>query len=332
MGISIKGRHPLEGASPMSVVLTPDQITSKYGKLFCKGIYTLVDEKNGVATIIEECMAKGPVEWDAANRKRAGGALTGVRVEGTTLIMDAIIGEREVSFGPASKDVGGQGLRSLRIDGERVITTWVGLAGASVGIGACMPQGPGTIEAVYPDDVKIGGAHRVEVSVVTPRLVRVIYAVDDTDTKEKGASWVLMLKLAREMKMGHYLEHKIVQLNPNVPEKTTNCVAVGVSFAVPEKDVPALTEQVIRYIRDNTYSENTTLAVFQGLRIPEEVIEYGRRAKREILKVEDARKVAERNGVRLIEVTGKRGTIGAVAGIGCFDLGLEAAGLPEDFP
>ncbi len=314
----------------MSVTLTPDQITAKYGRLFCKGLYTLVDEKNGVATIIEECSAKGPVEWDAANRRRAGGVLTDIRVEGTTLIMDAVIGEREVNFGPASKDVGGQGLKALRVDGDRVITTWVGLAGASVGIGACMPQGPGTIEAVYPDDVKIGGAHRVEVSVVTPKLVRVIYAVDDTDTKEKGASWVLMLQMAREIKLGHHLEHKIVQLNPNVPEKTTNCVAVGVSFAVAEKDIPALTEQVIKFIKDHTYSENTTLAIFQGLKVPDEVVEYGRRAKREILKVEDARQVAERNGVQLVNVTGDRGTIGAVAGIGCFDLGMEAAGLPED--
>ncbi|MBI0582761.1 MAG: DUF1743 domain-containing protein [Methanomassiliicoccus sp.] len=314
----------------MSIVMAPDEITKKYGKMFCKGIYTLVDESNGVATIIEECIAKGPVEWDAVNRRRAGGALTDVRVEGTTLIMDAIIGEREVRFGPASKDVGGQGLRSLRVEGDKVITTWVGLAGASVGIGACMPQGPGTIEAVYPDDVKIGGAHRVEVSVVTPKLVRVIYAVDDTDTKEKGASWVLMLNLARSATVGHYLEHKIVQLNPNVPEKTTNCVAVGVSFAVAEKDVPALTDFVVGFIREHTVSDNTTLAIFQGLRVPEEVREYGLRAKREIFKVEDARKVAERNGVRLVEVTGKRGTIGAVAGIGCFDMGLLAAGLPED--
>jgi len=314
----------------MSVVLSPDEVAKKYGKLFCKGVYTMVDEKNGVARIIEECMAKGPVEWDAANRRRAGGALTSVRVEGTTLIMDAIIGERDVRFGPASKDVGGQGLKSLRVEGDKVITTWVGLAGASVGIGACLPQGPGTIEASYPDDAKIGGAHRVEVSITTPKLVRMIYAVDDTDTKEKGASWVLMLRMARECPIGHYLEHKIAQLNPNVPEKTTNCVAVGVSFAVAEKDVPALTDYVIRFIKENTFSDNTTLAIFQGLKVPDEVTEYGYRAKREIFKIEDARKAAERNGVRIVEVTGKRGTIGAVAGIGCFDMGPKAAALPED--
>lgn len=314
----------------MSIVLSPDQVTKKYGKLFCKGIYTMVDEKNGVATIIEECIAKGPVEWDAVNRRRAGGALTDIKVEGTTLIMNAIIGEREVKFGPASKELGGQGLKAVRIDGDRVITTWVGLAGASVGIGACLPQGPGTIEATYPEDAKIGGAHRVEVSITTPKLVRVIFAVDDTDTKEKGASWVLMLRMARECPVGHYLEHKIIQLNPNVPEKTTNCVSVGVSFAVAEKDIPALTDHVLRFVKDNTFSDNTTLAIFQGLKIPAEVEDYGHRAKREIFRIEDARKVADRNGVTIIEVTGKRGTIGAVAGIGCFDMGLKAAALPED--
>lgn len=315
----------------MSQILRPDDIAKKYGKMFCRGIYTLVDEDNGKAMIIEECSAKGPVEWDAANRRRAGGALTDVRVEGTTLIIDAIIGEREVRFGPASKDLGGQGLKSLKVEGDHVRTTWVGLAGASVGIGACMPQGPGVIEAVYPDDAKIGGAHRIEVSVVTPKMVRVIYAVDDTDTKEKGASWVLMLKLANSAPLGHYLEHKIIQLNPDVPEKTTNCVAVGVSFAVEPKDLDALTEYVVNFVRENTFSENTTIAVYQGLVIPEGAKEYGLRAKKEIMKVEDAVKAAEANGIRLIEVTGKRGSIGAVAGIGCFDMGIAAAGLPGDF-
>jgi methanogenesis imperfect marker protein 11 len=315
----------------MTVKMTPDEIRQKYGKLFCRGIYALVDEKNGVAQIIEECSAKGPVEWDAMNRKRAKGVLRDIRVEGTTLIMDTIIGEGEVNFGPASKDVGGQGLKALKVEGDLVKTTWVGLAGASVGIGACMPQGPGTIMAEYPEDAKIGGAHRIEVIVTLPKMVRIIIAVDDTDTKEKGASWSMLLSVARECTIGHMLEHKIVQLNPNVPEKTTNCVAVGVSFAVEEKDV----EKLIAYFHDNikrlTFSKETMMVVFQGLKVPKEVEEYGLRAKKDILTIDIATGVAKRNGLRLIEVTGRRGTIGAVAGIGCFDLGIKAAGLPEDF-
>jgi methanogenesis imperfect marker protein 11 len=315
----------------MVVTLRPDEIEKRYGKLFCRGIYTLVDERNDVAQIIEECSAKGPVEWDAVNRKRAGGVITDIRVEGTTLIMDTIIGEREVRFGPASKDLGGQGLKALIVDGEKVRTTWVGLAGASVGIGACMPQGPGTICAEYPDDAKVGGAHRIEVTVTTPKLIRAIIAVDDTDTKERGASWVLLLKTARACPFGHFLEHKIVQLNPDVPEKTTNCVSVAVSFAVKETELEPLVQWFVERLREGTSSAQTTMAVFQGLRVPPGLVHYGLRAKREILTASQGRRAADENGVRLIMVTGDRGTIGAVAGIGCFDLGLRAAGLPEDF-
>lgn len=315
----------------MVQVLKPEEVTDRYGRMFCRGVYTLVDERNGVAQVREECSARGPVEWDACNRKRAGGAMTKVTVEGNTIIMDTIIGEGEVRFGPASKDLGGQGLRSLIVDGDKVRTTWVGLAGASVGIGACLPQGPGTISAEYPDEVHIGGAHRVEVTIVTPKLVRVIIAVDDTDTKQQGASWSMVLKVARECPVGTLLEHKIVQLNPNVPEKTTNCVSVGVSFAVREKDLPALLAYFKEALRKNTFSQETTMAYFVGLRIPKELEEYGWRAKSVIYNIGQARDVASRNGVEVVEITGRRGTIGAVAAIGCFDLGVRAAGLPEDF-
>ncbi|MBN1109487.1 MAG: DUF1743 domain-containing protein [Methanomassiliicoccales archaeon] len=311
--------------------LSPEEVTKRYGRLFCRGVFTLIDEGNGVAQVIEECSAKGPVEWDACNRKRAGGAITDITVEGNTIIMDAIIGEGELHFGPASKDVGGQGLRSVVVDGDEVRTTWVGLAGASVGVGACMPQGPGTIAVEYPDDVRIGGAHRVEVTVVTPKLIRAIISVDDTDTKERGASWSMLLQVARECPVGHFLKHKIIQLNPNVPEKTTNCVSVGVSFAVKESDLPDLLAYFQEKLRERTYSQETTMAYFVGLRIPPELEEYGWKAKSVIYKPHQALEIARRNGVELVEITGKRGTIGAVAAIGCFDLGVKAAGLPEDF-
>jgi methanogenesis imperfect marker protein 11 len=315
----------------MTKILNPEEIRQRFGQYFCRGIYTLVDEKHGVAQIIEECSAKGPVEWDAVNRKRAQGAITRIRVEGTTLIMDTIIGEGELKFGAASKDVGGQGLRSLKIDGDNVRTAWVGLAGASVGVGACMPQGPGTICAEYPDEIKIGGAHRIEVTVVTPKLVRVIIGVDDTDTREKGATWASVLKLARACPIGHFLEHKIIQLNPEAPNKTTNCTSSAVSFAVPEKEVESLVQYFVESVRKETFSDNTVVAAFVGLKVPEPLVKYGWEAKSILYSVDSAFLVAERNGVRIIEITGRNGAIGAVSAIGCFDLGLRAAGLPEDF-
>jgi len=314
----------------MTVILTPDDVRGKYGRLFCQGLYTMVDEKNGKALILERCTAKGPVEWDAVNRRRAGGAVEDIRVEGSDLLITAVIGSRPINFGPAAKDVGGQGLKSVEVEGDEVVTTWAGLAGASVGIGACLPQAPGVISSEYPDDAKIGGAHGIEVRIRTPKMVRMVYGVDDTDTKEKGASWALMLQMAREATIGQYVEHKIVQLNPDVPEKTTNCVSVAVTFAVEEAKADQLTEWVASYIKERTLSDNTVLAVFQGISVPEPLKRYGLKAKANILDVEEARRAAAEGGVRLIEITGPRGAIGAVAAVGCADMGWKAAGLIGD--
>lgn len=315
----------------MSKILTPEEVTERFGEHFCQGFFTLVDEENGIAQVIDVCIAKGPVEWDAVNRRKAGGVITGVRVEGTTLIMDALIGEGEVNFGPASTDLGGQALKALQVEGDTVKTTWVGLAGASVGVGACLPQAKETIQTEYPDDLKIGGAHKVEVTISTPKMIRVIYAVDDTDTKEEGASWAMMLQLARSCPHGKFLEHKIIQLNPNVPNKTTNCVSVGISFAVEEKNLQELTEYVIEFVREHTVSEDTVLSIFKGLKVPEELVQYGLRAKKDIITVEEAERMAEKTGLEVVEITGREGIIGALAGIGCFDMRLRSAALPEDF-
>ena len=315
----------------MTQILRPDEVRNKYGQLFCKGFLTMVDEENGIAQIVEKCIARGPGEWDVVNRKRSGGVIKDIRMNGHTLIMDTIIGEKELTFGPVSSDVGGQGLAALKVEGDRVRTTWYGIAGASVGIGACIPQCEDVIETVYPDDFKIGGANVAHVDIITPKMVRVIIGVDDTDTKEKGASWVTALKMGNQTPVGKFIDHKIIQLNPKVPSKTTNCCSTAVSFAVREEEIPALIEYCVDFVRSESYSGESVVTVYKGLSIPQSLKEFGLRAKTELLTQEDAVKAAVENKVQIIGVTGTKGTIGAVAAIGCFDMGGEAAGIPEDF-
>ncbi len=317
--------------SDMVQVLRPDEVRERYGRMFCKGFMTLVDEDAGIAQVIEMCSAKGPSEWDYVNRKRTGGVIEDIRLGANTLVMDTIIGERELRFGPVSLEMGGQGISALRVEGDEVRTTWFGIAGASVGIGACIPQCPDVIRTEYPDDFKMGGAHRATVDIITPKMVRVVIGVDDTDTKEKGASWVSTLRLGMECPIGRFIEHKIIQLNPRAPNKTTNCCSTAVSFAVREEEVPALIEFAVDFIRKESYSEDTVLTVYQGLRIPEPLRDFGWSCKSVLYTPEDAVRVADENGVQIISVTGMKGVIGAVAAIGCFDLGERAAGIPEDF-
>lgn len=315
----------------MVVPLTPKDIEQRHGKLFSRRLITMVDEGSGQAQIFEECCAQGPVEWDAVNRLRAKGVVERVEVQGTTLIMDARIGEGAVKFGPASRETGGQALKSLRVIGDRVETTWVGLAGASVGIGACLPQAEGVEKVEFLSDEQVGGGRQVEVRITTPVHHRLVIGIDDTDTKEKGATWVLGLKLARQMPHGLFLAHKIVQLNPHAPQKTTNCAATAVSFAVRPGDRQKAVDWTKDFVSRDTYSRETCIAVFDGLTIDQKLVRYGKQAKSRILSAGDAERHAKESHVSIYEITGRRGSIGAVAAIGCFDLGLYAAGLPEDF-
>ncbi len=315
----------------MTYVLRPDEVREKYGPMFCRGFYTIVDEKAGVAQIIEKCVGQGPMEWDAVNRRRTKGVIKNVKLMSGMIVMDTEIGEKEISFGPVQIDTGGQGIKALKVEGDEVRTTWYGIAGASVGIGACIAQCPDVIRTEYPDDFKIGGAHRAHVDIITPKYVRVVIGVDDTDTKEKGASWVTSLRLGTQCPIGKFIEHRIIQLNPKAPNKTTNCCSTAVSFAVKEEDVPALIEFATEFVRKESYSDDTVITVFKGLKIPEPLKDFGWSCKTVLYKPEDAIRIAEENGVQIISVTGMKGVIGAVAAIGCFDLGEVAAGIPEDF-
>ena len=201
-----------------------------------------------------------------------------------------------------------------------------------MGIGACLPQSKDVIRTEYPDDFKIGGGHTAHVDIITPKLVRVVIGVDDTDTKEKGATWASALKMAVNTPVGHFMEHKIIQLNPRSPTKTTNCCSTAVSFAVREDEVQKLIEYCYGFLKKESVSEDAVMTVFQGLEVPKELTSWAWRCKTVLVDRSEAVAMAEKHGVQIISITGEGGTIGAVAAIGCADLGPECAGVPEDFP
>ena len=315
----------------MRETLTPEEVKKRFGPMFSDRLVTLVDESAGKVRIIEMCTAQGPVEWDAVNRWRAGGVVERIDVHGNWLIMDSIIGEREVKFGPVSVESGGQALKGVKVKDGIVETSWVGIAGASIGIGACLPQAKGVIKTEYEELAELGGSNDVNVKISTPEMRHLVIGIDDTDSSEKGATWALGLNLAKSMPDALFLQHKIVQLNHHAPHKTTNCTSTAVSFAVAPNKVANAVKFAADYVDDNTLSDQTSIAIWNGIEIPEELLRYGLKAKEFILTIEDAVEVAQKAGIELREITGPRGKIGALAAIGCFDLGLLSSGLMEDF-
>jgi len=312
------------------ITLRPDDVKQRFGPLFSRKFLVMVDEKAGLAEIIEQCQARGTIEWDAMNRRRAGGAVAACAVEGSTMTIQARLGKHPVNFGAAASTIGGQALEGVEVNGDEVITSWEGIAGAGVGIAACLPQAPGVIRAEYPseDDLKVGGARTNHVRIVSPRYEKVSFGIDDTDTKTEGATWVMALKCAEACHIGgvEFLNMRLVQLNPKVPNKTTNCVGSALNFAARPASIQKLKEFVCSFVAEHTVSKDTGIAFLQGIGMETES-PYLKAIKTEILTVDKAEAEARRLGIEFLDPNGRKGRIGALGAVLWANRGIEAAGL-----
>jgi len=283
-----------------------------------------------MAEIIEQCHSRGTIEWDAMNRNRAGGAVVSCSVEGTLMSIRARLGTNAVNFGAATDSIGGQALQSVEIQGDEVITSWMGIAGAGIGIAACLPQSPGVIRAEYPteDDLKVGGTRINRVRIISPRYEKVCFGIDDTDTKTEGATWVMALNCAESCRIegAEFLNMRLIQLNPAVQHKTTNCVGSALNFAVKPDKVAVLQEHVRTYVEGHTFSTDTGIACYRGIgfAVDSPVLKW---VKTEIMTLEQAEREAKTLRVDFLDRNARKGRIGALGAVLWGNRGIEAAGL-----
>ena len=312
------------------ITLTPEDAKKRFGPLFAQKFLVMVDECTARAEIIEQCRARGTIEWDAMNRRRAGGAVTNCSVEGTSMVISVKLGRYPINFGAAAGDIGGQALESVEVNGSEVITSWAGIAGAGVGIAACLPQAPGVIHAEYPteDDLHVGGARTSRVRIISPKYERICIGIDDTDTKTEGATWVLALKCAEACHIDgvEFLNMRLVQLNPAVPNKTTNCVSSALNFAAKPEKIQPLLEFVRLFVDKNTVSRDTGIAYYRGIGFPSES-PAAALVKTAIMSLPEAEAAAQESGIGFIDGNGRKGRIGALGAVLWGNRGIEAAGL-----
>jgi methanogenesis imperfect marker protein 11 len=312
------------------ITLVPDEVKKRFGPLFSRKFLVMVDERAGTAEIREQCSARGTIEWDAMNRKRAGGAVMGIAVQGSSMTIHARLGHHEVNFGAAGSDIGGQALEAVEVHGNEVATTWAGIAGAGVGIAACLPQAPGVIRAEYPaeEDLTVGGGRTNRVRIISPVFEKVCFGIDDTDTRTEGATWVTALRCAQTCLIDgvEFLDLRLVQLNPAVPQKTTNCVGSALNFAVKPGKVPELVKYVRDYIQAHSVSKDTGIACYRGIGFTG-LPDISRRVKTEILSLDEAEQEARTLGIEFVDTNYRKGRIGALGAVLWGNRGIEAAGL-----
>lgn len=313
----------------MATILEPGEVRERFGPLFCRKFLVMADESSGKAEIIEECRHRGAIEWDVMNRIRAGGAVESIAVEGASMTINAKLGRYPVHFGAAGDDIGGQALEGVKVSGDEIATHWAGIAGAGVGIAACLPQAPGVLRTEYPTDADMmpGGAKVSRATIYTPRYEKVSIGIDDTDTKESGATWVLASKCADacDIEGVEYLNMRLIQLNPKVPNKTTNCVGSALNFAVRPGRIEELLGFVRDFIEEGSVSEDTGIAVHTGLELTESP--YLKKIKTEVLTQDECEAEAERLGISYIDTAASKGRIGALGAVLWANRGTEAAGL-----
>jgi methanogenesis imperfect marker protein 11 len=246
------------------------------------------------------------------------------------MTIHARLGKYPVNFGSAAGDIGGQALEGVEVSGDEVITTWAGIAGAGVGVAACLPQAPGVIRTEYPseDDLKVGGARTNHVRIISPRYEKVCIGIDDTDTKTEGATWVMALNCVEACRIEgvEFLNMRLIQLNPAVPDKTTNCVSSALNFAVRPGKIPKLLDAVRAFVEKNTFSRDTGIACYHGIKDFSDA-PLARQVKTEILTRDQAEREADVLGIEFLDSNGGKGRIGALGAVVWGNQGTEAAGL-----
>jgi methanogenesis imperfect marker protein 11 len=298
-------------------ILTPADLKEKFNDPWIapyQKVITMVD--GDLVEIVEYHPCLSGSHWVVHQYQRTSELILKSYRDGNKHVFLAKVGKTPLEL---KASVNAAGIEEVSVEGDEVKVVHAGLAGAGVGAAMCRGMAQG-VKRVELYDVG-GGSKLGKAAVVTPKMEKVVIGVDDTDTKDEGATWTMAHNMGMELaKQGfQYLDHIIVQLYPHNPHKTQNCVSVALTFAVKPGERDKLVEKAREILKNNTLSEKTAIAVLDGLKIPQTLRDYADRTKKSMMSVEEAEKIALEVGVELIEVTGAQGKIGALAALGLYD-------------
>src|SRR5208337_3855942 len=151
----------------------------------------------------------------------------------------------------------------------------------------------------------------------------VTIGIDDTDSREGGATFALALALlsyVSRQKGVIPISHHVVMLNPDVYSKTAGNSASYIEIAVTPDSFTRLPEKIRRFIADESLSNEWGIAIRTGLGLPEGLRDYGRMVRQQVIGRATAEATAERFGIVMYGGNGVIGALGAVA----------LAGLPNE--
>jgi len=325
---TIEIRHEPDG----DLMLTRDDILSRvkdkpWVSPFVKivGVYSPSEKLIQIYENHARNACSGAAAWAVYHYKRSSPLVVDAHRDGVRDIFTLKLGKCELNLKPSYSSAG---IEAVELVEDKIHVTYAGLAGGGVGSTLCRALADGVDGAEIHEE---GGGDKLgRATLVIPMMTKIHIGVDDTDRPGAGATWSLANEIAFQVgkKKGiEYLNHTLVQLYPGTPEKTTNCVATVLTFAVAQDRVSFLKKEVMTRFSELTLSKHTGLAFWTGISIPDKIIRFSNLARNEVVTIEQMRSIAEDAEIQLQPITGERGLIGAVAGLGYAERQEEAVRL-----
>lgn len=160
-------------------------------------------------------------------------------------------------------------------------------------------------------------------------MSKLVYvAIDDTDNAESRgtgsvarelAAWLQTLGLGRKLGV---TRHQLL-VDPQIPYTSHNSSACIPMEVEDDADTEALAKEAAVFLtKEAAPGSDAGLCVAEASQVTPEIIDFGKRAKREVLTADEAHSVAEAAGIHLSGHTGERiGVIGTLAAVGLHHTG-----------
>lgn len=273
----------------------------------CRRIFTTTEGKD--IEIFHDCMSGACAAFCGYHHARAGGVLTSVHRDGTLLRECARAGNTEISIGLAPRAA--VGVAGISFEGDTVVQQIRCIGGPAYSLTDMMARADGVLRVDLESHAGI-----VEGRVVTKALSHLTIGIDDTDTKDGGATFALALALLNRLsaeKDVQAVSHHVVMLYENLLQKTAGNSASYIELAVPPARIERVVAKAREFVENEALSPDWGIAVYRGLAIPESLREYGRRVRKTTVGRAVAEETAEKTGTLLYGGNGVIGALGAVA-------------------
>jgi len=274
-----------------------------------KAIYAICDKENKLVEIIEHSNCYGGSAWARFHFSKSPLVISS-GASGNIIRYLVKTGKSELHL---SSSVSAAGIESVIVEGEKVEITYAGLGGGGIGATTCRARA----EDVLSYNISEAGGKKLgRGTIVVPRRERLLIGVDDTDSREEGATWSLMHNIAHvlDSEKARYISHSLVQLYP-VAAKTQNCVSTVLEFACLKNQERALLEEVRSALEEYSVSRETGMVALSSFDA-EDLVEYSRLCRTLEIQRDLALETARKLGVE-IWMDGN-GVIGALAALPWF--------------